>query len=89
MKMMPNSMKRKAVESIAHLLKELLRTSHKDQNLLEGEEDFGLLVVQADKTNPESPLYAIVTAVDAKGEVKRNLHSYQVDKLVDTLKNHI
>lgn len=88
-KMLPKSMKRKAVGVAADLLKMLLREAHKGEALEPGEEDFGLVMFQTDKHNPRSELKAVVCSLDDAGTVHRMIKMYSVDDLIPQLQEKI
>jgi hypothetical protein len=85
----PKGVKRKIIGQISEMLKSLIRKSHESEILQVGEEDFGLVIFQEDKKNPESPLWAIVVAISDQGEVLRQIKSYNLDNLIGQAQNLI
>lgn len=79
---LPTPLRRKILSELAEHLKALLRTSVESNTLQEGEEDFGLLLFQLDKRDPQSALLARVAALNTKGDVVRLLDVYNVDNLI-------
>ena len=86
--MMPSGVKRRIITQAAEMLKLLLRESHRGEILVEGEEDFGLVLFLTDKTK-EGKLQALVVSLDDKAKVMRTFKLYSVDALLDQMKKKI
>lgn len=86
---LPRSVKRQIMGAVSDALKKLLRLAHENETLEEGEEDFGMILYQTDKDNPDSPILATLVGLNARAEVTRQVKTYNVDDLIGKMQKDI
>ena len=86
---MPSSLKRQLIGQLAPVLTQIMRAAHDGMPLQEGEEDFAVLLFQADKTKPEDPLKAVVCTLSDKGEIIRKVRIYDLGDLANQLSKKV